>query len=79
MTTANADRVEEQYRKSAVEMDDAALGPRKSWCDRLDDLDLDAAAACVTEDVIWEDPSMFGVHVNGRAELRPIATSSGQR
>jgi molybdopterin-binding protein len=31
MPAATADRVVEQYRKSAIAMQDASLAPRKSW------------------------------------------------
>jgi hypothetical protein len=40
------------------------------WLIAWNDLDLHATAACLTDHAIWEDPSMFGVHGNGRAKFR---------
>lgn len=42
----------------------------KAWLIAWNDLDHDAADLCVWPDVQWEDPSMFGEHVENRADFR---------
>lgn len=45
------------------------------WLDAWNSQDLDALTSLVTDDVVWEDPAMFGETVHGRAEFRAFAES----
>jgi steroid delta-isomerase-like uncharacterized protein len=43
------------------------------WLEAWNSHDLDALTGLVTEDIVWEDPAMFGETVHGRAEFREFA------
>lgn len=40
------------------------------WLEAWNTHDLDALTELVTDDVVWDDPAMFGETVHGRAEFR---------
>jgi steroid delta-isomerase-like uncharacterized protein len=46
------------------------LGWAARWLEAWNSHDLDALTELVTDDVVWEDPAMFGETVHGRAEFR---------
>ncbi|WP_228000205.1 ester cyclase [Nocardia australiensis] len=48
------------------------------WLDAWDRHDLDTVMALVTDDVRYEDPSLFGEHLVGKAALREVVTMTWQ-
>ncbi|RMI32602.1 ester cyclase [Nocardia stercoris] len=48
------------------------------WLDAWDRHDLDAILDLVTDDVRYEDPSLFGEFLTGRAALREVVLSTWQ-
>lgn len=40
------------------------------WLEAWNTHDLEALTSLVTDDIVWEDPAMFGETVHGRAEFR---------
>jgi steroid delta-isomerase-like uncharacterized protein len=51
------------------------LGWAGRWLEAWNTQDLDALTDMVTDDVVWEDPAMFGETVHGRAEFRAFSES----
>jgi steroid delta-isomerase-like uncharacterized protein len=52
-----------------------ALDWAARWLEAWNSHDLDALTELVTEDIVWEDPAMFGETVHGRAEFRAFTES----
>jgi steroid delta-isomerase-like uncharacterized protein len=46
------------------------MGWANRWLEAWNTHDLDALTALVTDDIVWEDPAMFGETVHGKDEFR---------
>ncbi|EUA00525.1 snoaL-like domain protein [Mycobacterium kansasii 824] len=49
----------------------------EKWLKAWNSHDVDAVTAVVTDDIVYEDPSMFGQHIIGKPDFGPFCKCFG--